>query len=265
MPGVKLTQLEQTVADELHAAMDLLHGHIENGNRLEREELRRLHRELGRLGHALHSSLGKRGLEPKHHQYLRENREVEPADPAFYEHVHPVEDLFKFINDVNANDDPPDVTMGAEFTFRAYTQRWGHDDHYKVVRTPEGWNVSFMGIGGDCDQEGEPFLFRNFRQDGISYPAPFGRYLSDVWRGAADGADWDEVQRRIDELAEWVRVTEAATPGGPARRGGRSRARRNAGRWRIPLGLHLLRAPGRRFRPRTRAPPSTQRCEYALL
>lgn len=213
MPGIKLTREEQQVADELKAAMDRLWANIKSGPRLPQAEIHRLHDELGRLGHALHTSLAKRGLEPRHHRYMLENREVESTKPEFYEHMHSVEDLLKFVDDVNANDDPLDVTMGAEFTFRAYSQRWGHDDPYRIVRTPEGWNVSFISIGGDCTREGKPFLFRNFQQDGISYPASLGGHLSAVWQAAADGADWDEVQRRIDELAEWVRVTEAATPG----------------------------------------------------
>jgi hypothetical protein len=213
MPSIKLTRDELAIADQLKAASDRLWGDIKRTERLTQEEVQQLLRELGRLGHALHVLLANRGVEPRHHKYMLDNRGASPTDPDFYAHLHPVEDLFKFLENTGANDDPPDVTMGGEFVFRAYSQRWGHDDQYEVVRTADGWRISFMGIGGHCDREGTPFLFRNLAQDGISYPESLGSHLADVWQAAADGATWEEVQRRIDELSDWVRVTENATPG----------------------------------------------------
>lgn len=213
MAGIQLTQSEQKIADELNSVMERLRAHLD-GKRLPQDEVHRFVRELGRLGHALHNSLASRALEPRHHRYMVENRELEPSHPEFYAHMHPVEDLFRFIREISANDDPPDVTMGAEFVFRAYSRRWGHDDLYKMVRTAGGWDVSFISIGGPCDQEGGPYLFRNLQHDCISYPQSLAHYVAEVWRDAATGADWNAVQSRLDELAEWVRVTESTTPDG---------------------------------------------------
>lgn len=43
---------------------------------------------------------------------MLENRGVPVEDIEFYNHIHPVDDLLKFIDDINANDDPEDTTIG---------------------------------------------------------------------------------------------------------------------------------------------------------
>lgn len=55
---------------------------------------------------------------------MLENRGVSVEDIEFYNHIHPVDDLLKFIDDVNANDDPEDTTIGKKFTLKIYTRRW---------------------------------------------------------------------------------------------------------------------------------------------
>ena len=84
-----------------------------------------------------------------------ENRGMQPDDPDFYLHFHPIQDLLKFLDDEHANDDPRDQTIGAEFSFRVFTRRWGHDDTYKVIRTKDGWDISHIAIGGPCDKSGK--------------------------------------------------------------------------------------------------------------
>lgn len=70
-------------------------------------------------------SLKVSGNEPKHHKYMLENRVVPVEEIEFYNHIHPVDDLLKFIDDINANDDPEDTTIGKKFTLKIYTRRWG--------------------------------------------------------------------------------------------------------------------------------------------
>src|SRR5579859_2643365 len=123
--------------------------------------------EAGERAHRLHMLLKERGHVPKHHAYMVKNREMEPDSPQFYMHFHPLEDLLKFLIDEHANDDPVDQTIGADFTFRVYSRRWGHDDAYQVKRTEDGWTITHIAIGGPCDKGGRPFLFENFRQDSI--------------------------------------------------------------------------------------------------
>lgn len=101
---------------------------------------------MAETAHELHMSLKSSGYEPKHHKYMLENRGVSVEDMEFYNHIHPVDDLLKFIDDVNADDDPEDTTIGEKFTLRIYTRRWGHYDHYSMTRTKNGWNFKEMLI-----------------------------------------------------------------------------------------------------------------------
>jgi len=66
------------------------------------------------------------------------NRNCQPDDPEFYNHIHPIEDLLAFIKNPTANDDPKDITLNHEFDFKVYTNRWGHADTYKLSRIKRG-------------------------------------------------------------------------------------------------------------------------------
>jgi len=172
-------------------------------------------KEAGEKAHELHIALKKRGLEPRHHGYMIRNRELRPDEPGFYMHFHPLEDLLKFLDDEHANDDPKDQTIGAEFTFPVFSNRWKHCDNYKVQRTKDGWHVAHIAIGGPCDKGGRPFLFENFRQDSIHYPEGLDGWLERLWNQAAvRGLAVDEVQAGLQQLADWVSETERNAPSG---------------------------------------------------
>ena len=176
--------------------------------------------EAGECAHQLHMLLKDRGHEPKHHAYMVKNRELQPADPEFYMHFHPLEDLLKFLDDEHANDDPEDQTIGAIFTFRVFSNRWGHDDTYQVQRTEDGWNITHIAIGGPCDKEGRPFLFENFRQDSVHYPEGLGGWMERLWKQAAEeGLRQAEVQTALQQLADWVSNTEKNVPTGDVWKG----------------------------------------------
>jgi hypothetical protein len=172
-------------------------------------------REAGKAAHALHLKLKARGLEPKHHAYMVKNRDLQPDDPNFYLHFHPLEDLLKFLNDPQANDDPVDRTIGAEFKFRVYSRRWKHDDVYQMIRTKTGWNIRALDDEGACDKGGNPVLFRNLNRDCINYPVDLDDWLSDLWdKAARQGLNKEQVQQGLDDIAEWVSQTEKNTPNG---------------------------------------------------
>lgn len=169
--------------------------------------------EAGERAHRLHMLLKARNLEPRHHAYMVSNRELQPDDPNFYMHFHPIEDLLKFINNPNANDDPVDQTINADFTFRIFSRRWGHDDIYRFKRTTSGWDVRYVAIGGPCDKGGRPFLFENFRQDSIQYPSGLDGWMEWLWDQAeGQGLTREQVQEALQQLADWVSSTERGAP-----------------------------------------------------
>lgn len=177
------------------------------------EDVQKVILEGGELAHKLHMLLKDRGLEPKHHGYMIRNRELQPDDPEFYMHFHPLEDLLKFIENPDANDDPKDQTIGEEFEFRFFNRRWGHDDTYRITRTEVGWAVRHIAIGGACDKGGHPYLFENLDQDFVAYPSKLDWRLEWLWDQAEkQGLSKNDVQQALQELAEWVSTTENSAP-----------------------------------------------------
>jgi hypothetical protein len=180
---------------------------------LSSEDAVKLIEDAGERSHRLHMLLKDRGVEPRHHAYMIENREMQPDDPDFYKHFHPIQDLLKFLEDEHANDDPVDQTIGAEFTFRVFSRRWGHDDSYTLKRIKDGWNISHLAIGGPCDKGGQPFLFQNLRQDSIQFPARLDGWMEWLWNQAAtQGLTEAQVQVAVQQLADWVSDTERSAP-----------------------------------------------------
>jgi hypothetical protein len=154
-------------------------------------------------------------VKPKHHKYMIKNRGVSEDDREFYNHFHSVEDLLKFIDNPRANDDPEDQTINHDFEMGIYSKRWGHIDKYKIKRTSKGWNVGNISIVGECDKKGQPYLFKNFRQDNINYPNALPDYLEYLWEQANElGLTHEKVQEAINELAKWINVCEKNTPKG---------------------------------------------------
>jgi hypothetical protein len=105
--------------------------------------------------------------------------------------------------------------VGPGFKLRVYSRKWGHDDVYTVIRTPAGWHVQFIRIGGQCDPTGRPFLFQNLDHDEIRYPPDLGQRLHRLWREVPMMSE-EEVQERLDAIANHLRSHEKAA-GAPPR------------------------------------------------
>lgn len=172
--------------------------------------------EMASKAHELHMKLKARGCEPKHHKYMYKNRRVPADEKEFYNHLHPTQDLIAFINNPNANDDPADSTLGVEFEFRIYTRRWGHYDTYTLMRTDDGWKIKGAGVfmKEDADKGGNPVLFEALQHDGVSYPYNIDELLKWLWHKASEGAEKEDLQKAINDLAEWISICEKSTPRG---------------------------------------------------
>jgi len=166
--------------------------------------------EMGSLSHNLHNQLTP---EPKHRKYMIKNRGVSPRDPDFYNHIHAVEDLLKYLEDINANDDPDDVTLDTTFFFKVYSRRWGHDDLYELTRNEVGWYVSHMLFEGQSGKNADPVLTYMLRNDNVSYPYNLSNLMEDIWmRAQEEGLDRQEVQKMLDKVSEWLYLVEKNYP-----------------------------------------------------
>ncbi len=210
MKAVKLNEHQQKLRNEIKKELNEIRQDM---SEYKLDNITSKIKDLGKKANKLHIELKNTGNEPKHHKYMYENRQVSPDTPEFYEHVHPVEDLLKFIDNPNANDDPIDKTIGEEFEFPVYSRRFGHEDNYKIKRTKDGWEVNYWAIGGNSDKAGYPYLFKNLEQDGIEYPNSLGKKMEWLWEEAKEnGLSKDEVQKALAELAEWISEVEKKSP-----------------------------------------------------
>lgn len=94
-----------------------------------------------------------------------------------------------------------------------YTKRWEHNEDFSVEKTPDGWEIHRPGIGGKCDKTGEPYLFRNLRQDSVNYPEKLGKYMESLWQQAEDNnMSEQEIQQYLDTLGDWLQQVEKLSP-----------------------------------------------------
>ena len=174
--------------------------------------------EMAARAHDLHMALRKRGKEPRHYDYMIRNRGMQPIDPHFYEHIHPVEDLLAYLDDVDSNRDPVDKTLGARFDFNVECRLLERPVRYSLTRTVEGWVLT-----GDtastyqCGKDGRPGLYRELDHDSINYPEELPGYLEYLWVQASaegQGLEVEQVRAAIAQLADWVSKVEKGSPDG---------------------------------------------------
>lgn len=201
--------------DELTAGIaDLMHRFTKKG-----EDVRQDLKALGHKAHLLHAKLVLQGNPPRFGKYMLQNRELEPSDPEFYVHVHPIQDLLRFIAEQSANDDPIDVTVGVTFALRFYCRRWSHDETITMVRTADGWSVSYVSgpieTGRDGLVEGDEAsgLYHLLDHESVSYPRDLSSWIDRVWQEADDGGlNADTLQEALDRVGGWISTCERAAP-----------------------------------------------------
>lgn len=172
--------------------------------------LERAFEEMSDAAHRLHMSLNPK---PKHSRKMIENRGMDPSNSNFYCHIHPVEDLLAYLDDIHANDDLEDQTIDKEFRLKIYSTKAEDYLEYKLIRTENGWSFSSSCWEGECDKDGHPFLFKALRRDAIKYPNRLDLYLGWVWDSAQDKClSENDLQRALDELGEWISLCEKNAP-----------------------------------------------------
>ena len=100
-----------------------------------------------------------------------------------------------------------------ELEFEVYNNRHGQTATYRIKKTQTGWYISYIAINGDCEPNGEPFLYSNFRQDYIGYPSSLPQFFEELWeRIDTNDIDAQEAQIRVQQLADWVSSCEMNEP-----------------------------------------------------
>lgn len=212
---ITLTPEQTALKSQLKELYDKVWRHIESDQELLfcDNALNKLYSDMAHTAHELHVSLEKSGYKVKHHKYMLENRGYSPEDERFYEHVHPVQDLLKFTEDVHANDDTEDKTIGDTFTMKVYTRRWGHYDHYLITRTKTGWDIQAVATSYTCRKDASKGVNKLLEHDSVCYPKQINEFFKWLWeRAAEDGLSKVEVQKAITQLGKWISECEMSAP-----------------------------------------------------
>ena len=212
---LNLSESQTKLKSELEILHNKIWQYIESDQKLlSDEDASRLYDEMAKKAHELHMSLKDSDHEPKHHKYMIENRGCKPEDERFYEHVHPVQDLLAFIENVDANNDPEDITIGKTFTMKVFTKRWGHYDQYEITRTDKGWDIKgLVASRYSCNKMMQPGLNELLKHDSVCYPKQINIFFEWLWdKAAEEGLSEAEVQKEISQLGDWISKCEINAP-----------------------------------------------------
>ena len=211
---LKLTESQTKLKSELEILYNQIWQYIESDQKLlSDEDVNRLYNEMAKKAHELHMSLKDSGHEPKHHKYMIENRGCTPDDVRFYRHVHPVQDLLAFIDDVHINDNSKDKTIGKTFTMKVFTKRWGHYDQYEITRTDKGWDIRVLSDSYSSNKSMSPELNHLLDNDGVCYPKDINLFFEWLWDKAAEEClTKAKVQSAINKIGKWISECEKNAP-----------------------------------------------------
>lgn len=211
---LKLTESQTKLKSELEILHNKIWQYIESDQKLlSGDDASRLYDEMARKAHELHMSLKDSGHEPKHHKYMVENRRCTPDDVRFYRHVHPVQDLLAFIDDVHINDAPKDKTIGKTFTLKFFTRRWQYIEHYKITRTEKGWDIRVLSDSYSSNKSMSPELNHLLDNDGVCYPKDINLFFELLWdKAAEEGLTKEKVQAAINKIGKWISECEKNAP-----------------------------------------------------
>ena len=211
---LKLTESQTKLKSELEIIHNKIWQYIESDQKLlSDEDASRLYDEMAKKAHELHMSLKDSGHKPKHHKYMIENRGCTPDDVRFYRYVHPVQDLLAFIDDVHANDDHKDKTIGKTFTLKFFTRRWQYIEHYKITRTEKGWVIRVLSDSYSSNKSMSPELNHLLDNDGVCYPKDINLFFEWLWdKAAEEGLTKAKVQVAINKLGKWISECEKNAP-----------------------------------------------------
>lgn len=160
------------------------------------------------------------GRLPIFNKYLIYNREKDPEFEMMEFYDHP-DCLNALLNEVKNKglilSNKSDDTLDKKIEFKVYTRRWGHEDAYSIKRTVCGWYCEYFAIQGKCKKNGEGGLFMNLDHDYVFYPKEGVSYAMErLWEDADEGIiDFNELSRRVQQIADWISVVEKAISAQP--------------------------------------------------
>ncbi|WP_361920387.1 hypothetical protein [Streptomyces sp. NPDC046876] len=94
-----------------------------------------------------------------------------------------------------------------------FSRRWGHRDHYELIRNTTGWHVSHLTYNGQAGKDALAVLIPSLVHDSIAYPYNLGSVMIDIWNQAEEfGLSNDQVQNMLNEVSQWINATETNYP-----------------------------------------------------
>lgn len=117
------------------------------------------------------------------------------------------------------------MSLNEECILRIFSERWdgvtgkgaerdgSNWDEYKIKRIKSGWYIEHIVINGECDKSGEPFLYKNLRQDFISYPHNLPVFMETLWDIVEnENLNQVQLQHELDKISSWINNCEMNKP-----------------------------------------------------
>lgn len=159
--------------------------------------------------------------------------DVDDGDITYDEYVSRIDEIANWINKTDAVlDEQPewlhytcgqkyqindelrceagDSTLNRDISFAVFSRRWGHEDHYIIRRTQDGWYCGFLAINGECQKSGEGALWNNLNHDSIFFSQEgIGFAMLKLWDEANRGIlSFEMLSERLQQVADWISVIE---------------------------------------------------------
>lgn len=204
------SELKNRIQSKLEEILHFLSLSREERQVQSYRHIEQVYDEMGIAAHSLYLSLNPK---PKHLKKTVRLRKMTPGDPQFYQHIRPVQELLNYLNNQQANDEPCDQTLGETFYLNVFTRKWGKSDRYTLIRNEEGWLVRHSSQTEQGGRDAEPILSYVLRYDQVSYPRNLSTIMEDIWyRAAEEGLPCEKVQAMLNEVADWITMTEQNYP-----------------------------------------------------
>jgi len=149
-------------------------------------------------------------------EYYMENSGMYPSNKEFFNHIHMIEELCKLLSQPQSYSKLGDINLNQKMQFVVFTNRWGHDDHYEIARSYDGWIFYGMYQTADitnCEKDGSGALVDALEHDSINYPKDLSFAFEHLWEEAdKKEMSTNELSSYISDLADWISITEKAKP-----------------------------------------------------
>lgn len=103
--------------------------------------------------------------------------------------------------------------MVDQYKISIFNKVRGRRDTYRLILNSQGWYVSFIMINGQSDSKGNPFLYKNFNHDRLSYPVELPDIMEYLWKMRFHKkVAKRQVEPKLSTISNWLSKVNETKP-----------------------------------------------------